>query len=876
MSKLNGISTRVRRGLNQSEFEKQMDEEMKHHIEEETQRRIASGEDPANARREAILAFGHIESIKEDERTRRLGHSIEQIWKDLVFSSRSLRKSPGFTLIAILTLAIGIGGNTAIFSVLNGLLLNPLPYPNSQRLVTVNESVGPANPAQASGGTFLEWERHNEHFEYIAASHIDSHNFVGKGDPIIVRGLEVTPQYLSVFGLTPQLGRDFRKEDDTAGANEKVAIISDSFWKQQFDADPNIIGKFAQFDGEGFQIIGVLEPESLLDPEVDYLAPTGILSETSKQSYDYNYVITVVALLKPGSTAEVATSQLTSVKAQYVEQYPARKQDWVVYVEPLQESLFGGARQSINLLLGAVGAVLLIACVNVANLLLSKTNSRKSELALRLALGATKGRIIRQLLTESLYLSCLGGAVGIGLAATIINPLISFIGVSDIQRLTISLDFRVLAFALGVSILTGVLFGLFPALKAAKPDVNEYLKEGGRSGSAGKRRSLQSLLIISETALTAILLVVAGLLIRSFINASNEDVGFERHGVLVFRANPTGDNIATIEKRILFADRVLAELKMIPGVTDAALITNMPMNGRSFYGDSVQRADKIEEDNNITAGFDAVSPGFFKAMRIPMLQGRDLTDFDNSTDAHKVMIINEAMVDRFFPEDEDPLGHKIIFKGDPYEIVGVVGNINRFAVDQSPPRQVYIPLAHFPWGQPHYMIRTEVPPASLISESRKAIQNVQPGLPIFEVETLEELADQTLGFRTMMLSLLSIFAGASLVLACIGIYGVMAYSVGQRTRELGIRLALGAEIRDVIRMVVKDGMLIIVAGLVIGAVGSVFATQLLRNQLYNVDSFDPLTLIGVATVLLAVGAAACFIPARRASRVAPMTSLRCE
>ncbi|MDQ8205393.1 ABC transporter permease [Pelagicoccus sp. SDUM812003] len=875
MSRVLGFLTRIRRAFRLGDFSQQMNEEMQHHIEAETSRRIAAGEDPVTARKNANLAFGHAESIKEAERRRRLGQSVELFWRDLAFAARNLRKSPGFAFVAIFTLAIGIGGNTAIFSVLNGLLLNPLPYPDSQRIVQVNESPGPNAFGAAGGGSFLLWERQNEHFDKIAGSHTMSHNFSGRGDPEVVRGLEVTPQYLSVFGLRPQLGRDFRPEDDQAGSNEHVTIISHRFWQQQFDGDPNVIGKYAVFDDQGYEIIGVLEPEALLDPEIDFLSPTGILNDEMKQSFGYHYVTFVVARLKPGATSEAAAAQLTALKLQNNDLYPPRKKEWVVSVDLLQERLFGGARQSLNLLIGAVGAVLLIACVNVANLLLSKTASRRSELALRLAVGATKGRIIRQLLTESLLLSCLGGLVGIGIAAITIDPLVTFAGISDIQRLTIGLDLRVLGFALGAALLTGFLFGLIPALKAARPDVNEHLKDGARSGTSGGRRKLQSILVISETALTAILLVVAGLLIQSFVNAANEDVGFNRDGLLVFRINPSGDNASSIEKRVRYADRLLAEFRAIPGATEVALITNMPMNGRTFYGDSLQRADKIEEDNNITAGFDAISPGFFNTLDIPILAGRDLSEADNREDAHKVMLINQSMVERFFPDGEDPLGKHMIFKGDPYEVVGVVGDINRFGVDTQSPRQVYIPLAQFPWST-HFAIRTDLPPLSLIPQVRKAVQNVQPGQPIFEVDTMENLANQTLSFRTMMLSLLSIFAGASLVLACVGIYGVMAYSVTQRTREMGIRLALGAKTQGVTNMVVKDGLLVIGIGLVVGILGAVFAGRLLQNQLYEVDSFDPFTYIGVAIVLLAVGAAACFLPARRASRVDPMTSLRCE
>ncbi|MCF3648160.1 ABC transporter permease, partial [Synoicihabitans lomoniglobus] len=872
---LSGLRTRLRRAFQRGAMDQQMLDEMKHHLDEETARRIAVGEDPATARRRAAADFGSVDARTEEVRDARFGAWAEHFWQDLRFAARNLRKSPGFTAVAVLTLAIGIGANTAIFSVVSGLLLNPLPYADSDRIMVIDEAPVPGGTGGSCGGTFLEWQENQIHFESMAAIHTMTHTMTGRGDPQMVNGWEVTPQYLSLFGLRTALGRDFRPEDDVAGANEHIVILSHRFWQETFNGDPGVVGDFVNFGGEGYQIIGVLDPDALLDPDVQFLSPTGILNDEQKQTRNYHYVTTTFAKLAPGATPAAAAAQLTTVKQGFNHLYPDRKKDWTVTVTSMQESMFGGARQPLNLLLWSVGVVLLIACANVANLLLAKTSARSGELALRLALGATKGRIIRQMLTESLLLAVLGGAAGIAVAAATINPLVVFAGVNDLQRIEIGLDGGVLAFALGASLLTGFVFGLLPALRAAGPNVGDAIKDGGRSGSAGRRRHLQSILIIAETALTVVLLVVAGLLMRSFLNAANQNLGFETDGALTFRLNQNGDTAQTVEKRLQFADQILAELRTIPGVESAAFISNMPMNGNRFYGDSIQRADRIEPDNNIIAGFDAVSPGYFQTMRTPLLRGRDLTAADNRIDAPKVLIVNQSVIDRFFDADENPLGYHIQFKGEPHEIVGVVADARRFAVDGQPFRQVYLPLAQFPWST-HYVLRTQLQPASLAAAVRQAVQRVNPNQPIHQLRTLEDMADETLNFRTMMLTLLSLFAGAALLLACVGIYGVMAYSVNQRTREMGIRLALGAAARDVIALILRDGLKVIAIGLAIGAIGAGFASHLLESQLYNVDPLDPATFVMVSLILVAVGATACFLPAVRASKTDPMQSLRAE
>jgi putative ABC transport system permease protein len=796
------------------------------------------------------------------------------MFSDLRFAVRQLMKSPGFTIVAVATLAIGIGANTAIFSVVNAMLLNPLPYPEANRLVVVNEAP-PGNRNGSCGGTFLDWYRNNQHFEQLAAFHPVNKIATGLGEPLQLTGWEVTAEFLQVYRITPALGRDFRPGDDAAGGNHHVAILTHECWQAHFGGRSSVLDELLRLDGTAYAIIGVLPRAVLLDPTVQFLAPAGILSAQYKQDRNYSYVTNTVGRLKPDSTSEMAAAQLTAVKLGLNDQYPAYKQDWTVRVDDMRESMFGNSRNALVTLLAAVGAVLLIACANIANLLLARTANRQAEIALRLSLGASKGRVIRQLLTESVVLGLLGGVAGIWLGTLAIDPLVRFAGIDRVQGLAVGLNLRVLGFAFTVAVLCGIIFGTLPALQAVKGDLIQQLKEGTRNSTGGRRRRLQSILIVTETALTVVLLVAAGLLLRSFVNVTGNDPGFARTGALTFQVAQSGATAQTVEKRTQFTDAILRELVAIPGVTSAGMTSAMPMNNRQYFGDFVHRADRPATANKNSAGFDAVSPDFFKAMGIPLLRGRTLTPADNQADAPRVMIVNAAFVERWFDEGENPLGARLVFKGAEWEIVGVVGSVRRFALDGPASPQVYHAQAFFPWHT-HYVVRTALPPLTLAAQVRQAVRNVDPDQPIGNLSTLEIAARNTLRGRTTMLLLLGLFAGVALLLACIGLYGVMAYSVAQRTRELGVRIALGAAARDVIRLVLQNGLGLLLLGVTLGAVGAAFATQILSSQLYQIGRFDPVVFVGVALTLISVGALACWLPARRATKIDPMTALRAE
>ena len=617
---------------------------------------------------------------------------------DLRFAFRQLAKSPGLVAVAILTLALGIGANTAIFSIVDALLLRPLPYSEPDRIVQVWEAPNTGGLAIACGGVFMDWQDHTTQFESIAAAHQADKNLMGDGDPIRISGLEVSADYLRVLRIKPALGRGFSPEDDSPGGEHHVVIISHELWQSRFHGDAGLVGRVIRIDAANYTVAGVLPPNAFVAANVGFLTPAAIRAEEWKQSRDYNYVCSVIARLKPGATILQAQGELNTVKRALNPSYPKFKEPWTVTVQPLQEALFGNTRPYMLTLLAAVGVVLLIACVNVANLLLAKASSRQGEMALRVALGATPGRIIRQLLVESLLLAFVGGAVGVLLGSFAIAPLISFAGVQGISGITIDVDTRVLAFALAISGATGLLFGLFPALSLARPDLNQHLKEGLRGSTAGSRSRLQSLLIVSETVLTVILLVSAGLLLRSFVAALHANPGFNREKVLTFDLTQPNSKAPTPGHRVRFVQQVLQRIEQIPGVAGAGMVSSTPMNGIVGYGDQVSREDRPETRNDLNASFDSVAGDFFKVVGIPLLRGRFFTEADNDEKAPKVMIINEALAKRFFGED-DPLGRLLHFKNAAWEIVGVVGNVRQFQLDIEPQPQVLLssgllPLVH--------------------------------------------------------------------------------------------------------------------------------------------------------------------------------------
>ena len=798
------------------------------------------------------------------------------MFSDLRFAVRQLAKSPGFLVVAVLTLALGIGANTAIFSVVDALLLKSLPYPESDRLVQIWEAPNTGGRAITSGGVFMDWQDHTTQLESIAAAHQANKNLTGGAAPVRVGGLEVSADYLRVLRVNPILGRGFSSAEDAPGGDRHVAVLSYELWQTRFQGNPAMVGQPIHLDGESYTVIGVLPPNALLAPNVSFLTPATIRAEAWKQSRDYNYVCAVIGRLKPGATLDQAAAELTAAKQALNASYPKFKVPWTVTLQTLHEATFGGARPYVLTLLAAVGFVLLIACANVANLLLAKASSRQGEIAVRLALGATTGRIIRQLLTESMLLALAGGAAGVSLGWLASDWLIKFTGVQAAPGVAIGIDDRVLLFALLTTCATGLLFGTFPALSAAHPDLQRHLKEGVRGSTGGARHRLQSLLIVSETALTVVLLVSAGLLLRSFVKSLNADTGFKSESVLVFDLSQPNTKAPTVGHRVRFVREILQRIAQVPGVASVGMASSTPMNGNAYFGDLVTREDQPDtrNDSRFNAGFDSVAGGFFQTLGIPLLRGRFFTEADNDEAAPKVMIVNDVLARRLFG-DEDPLGRLIHFKDATWEIVGVVGSVRRFALGFDPTPQVYYAQVYFPWYTT-IVVRTRVPPLTLAPGVRRAVQSVDPEQPIANLGTLEQAVGNSVQTSRIVLTLVGLFAATALVLACIGIYGVMAYSVAQRTREMGIRIALGAGSGQVVALVLRHGMTLVLVGVAIGALGSLGAGQLLSSQLYRVTGTDPLVFTLVAIALIVVALLACWLPARRATRVDPVTALRTE
>ena len=794
---------------------------------------------------------------------------------DLRFALRQIAKSPGFAVVTVLTLAIGIGANTAIFSIVNAVLLEPLPYPHSDRLVEVCEMPAPGSYIPfASGGAFVDWQDASTQLESIAAAHDSQRNLTGFGEAVRLHGLEVSADYLHVFGIVPSLGRDFLKSEDSASGDHDVVIISYELWQSHLGGDTGIVGKRIRLDGNSLLVIGVLPAHALFANDASFLTPSVIRPSGHHMSRDYNYVVSIVGRLRPGATAAQAAQELTLAKGATRSLYPVFKQKWTVGVMSLHEMTFGNMRPYVLTLLGSVAAVLLIACANVANLLLARATVRQSEIAVRVALGATSRRIVRQLLTESLILALAGGLAGLLVGEASIRPLVAFAGIGEAVGGAIGINARVLGFTLATALATGVIFGLVPALSAARPDLGNRLKEGARGSTAGSHRRMQALLLVSETAMTVLLLVCAGLLLRSFVKAMNADPGLKADNVIVFNISVPDSRAPATADKVRFGQMLVERLRQIPGVSQVGVGSSVPMNGGNNLGDLISREDRPETRNDSSAGFDSVAGDYFQALEVPLLSGRFLTRQDDTEKAPKVMVINDVLAHKFFG-DESPLGRQLHFKGDVWEIVGVVGSVRRYALDYGTTPSVYFAQTYFPWRM-CVVVRTRVPPLTLANEIRLAVRDVDPDLPIADMRTLEEAVNATLQTRRIMLVLLGIFAATALALSCIGIYGVISYSVAQRTREVGIRMALGADARQVVSLILRQGFRLVLVGLGVGIAASFGAGILIANQLYDVSRTDPIVMGGVVLVLSSVALLASWLPAHRASRVNPVVALRSE
>ena len=819
--------------------------------------------------------------------------ALETTLQDVVWAWRTLRKSPGFAITALAALAIGIGANTAIFSVVNAVLLRPLTYPQADRIVLFYLTT-PTGPAYGGSATkFNAWGAQTQVFEDVAAYEYTGAqlNLTGGANPEQVHGIRVSAGYFRLFGAAPVVGRTFGAEEDLPGG-ANVAVLSYGLWQRRFGGDPGLIGKSILLGGAPYTVVGVLSGgfNSELNSPPDVWTPLKI----DPESRDHAQFFNVVGRLRPGISLAMANAQLQIAAGEFRRRFPNIMGERDGFgVELFQDSLVSGVKPSLVVLAGAVGLVLLIACANVAGLLLVRATGRRREIAVRAAIGAGHGRIVRQLLIESLLLSGAGGAAGLVLGVAGVRALLAG-NAAGIPRIgdqgTIALDWRLPAFTIGLAVVTGMLFGLAPAVNAARADLTAVLREGARSGTSRRQSRTRSLLVVAEIALALVLLVGAALLIRTFVALRAVDPGFDSHQVLTLRLSLAGSRFASTSDVSRLAHDAMPRLETLPGVVRAAVSYSLPLEGN--FGVPFQIVGRTPVGGRYDGrGWMGVSPGYFEVFRIPLAGGRAFTDRDDGG-ASRVAIINQAMARQFWPKG-NPLGERILlgqgygpeFAEPAREIVGIVGDVHDQGLNLKPNPVVYVPAAQVTDGITAlamrastlaWAVRTRVPPETLRGPVEEELRRATGGLPVGRVVTMDEIVRESTGRADFNMSLLTIFGCAALLLAGIGIYGVMAYSVRQRTQEIGIRIALGAEGRHVRDMIVAQGMRLALGGVAIGVVAAFGLTRLLANFLFGVDARDPFVFITVPLVLGGVALAAVWVPAMRATRVDPVTALRSQ
>ncbi len=887
MDKQGKLRMRLRALLRKSEVERELDEELRDHLERQIEQNIRLGMSPEEARQAALKSFGGVEQAKERSRDARGARWLEEFWQDLRYGARTLVKNYGFTLIAVFTLALGIGANTAIFSVVNGVLLRPLPYKDPQRLVSVFAPRRLDQEFLISSGGFTVLRDQNQVFEQVAAflPMLDSSSITGDGDPEFLGGMTVSANLFTLLGVEAKYGRAFLPEEEKPGS-DRVVVISHRLWQRRFGSDQKIIGRTIALNHEPYTVVGVMPPElrfpldgtltGWLPREIDIYAP---LALTPEEINNQRKVLPVIARLKSQVSIEQAQAEMTGVAARIKRQYPDTNIDESVTLAPFHQQVVGRVKLALMILLGAVGFVLLIACANVANLLLARAAGRRKEMAVRAALGAGRWRMIRQLLTESALLAMLSGLLAL---------LPAFWGVGLLRRIIpenlpradeIGIDGAVFGFTLLVSLSAGILFGLIPAFQASRVNLSDALKEGARGyGGSGNNR-LRNLLVVSEVALALALLVGAGLMLRSFIRLMDVDSGLNPQNVLTVDIRLSRSRYSPPQQAAFF-QQLLERLRALPGVQAAGAVYPMPLSGmeENVVFDIEGRLPPVAGEQR-TAGPRDVSAGYFKAQGIQLLKGRVFTESD-SGDTPPVVVINEAMARRYWP-DQDPIGRRISFdsrNGQPIwrQIAGVVKSVRHMALNEEPRSEIYIPFTQHPLAFMTLVARTDGDPLNIVAAVRSRVQAVDQDQPISNVRTMEGRLAGAVSQRRFDLILLAIFAGLALSLAAIGIYGVMSYLVAQRAHEIGVRMALGAQTGDVLRLIIRQGMALTLTGVSIGLIAAFGLTRLLRNLLFDLSATDPLTFIVTALLLTMVALLACYLPARRATKVDPMIALRSE
>ncbi|MGB7284257.1 MAG: ABC transporter permease [Candidatus Acidiferrum sp.] len=893
MSILRSIAGGLRSLLRKEQVNKELNEELKGFLEMAAEEKVQQGMSRKDALREVRLERGNLELAREIVRASGWESCVQTCWQDLRFAGRILCKSPGFTAIAILTLALGIGANTSLFSVVNGVLLNPLPYPHPDQVVSVAGWFPGYGESSASYLNFLDWVRLNHTFSSLAAYRRDSFNLTGQGDAEQVTAMDVSASFFSLLSVNPILGRDFSSAEDQLGGPPAV-ILSGGFWKTKFGASPDIVGKALNLDGTDYTVVGVL-PENFYfccSSTRFHLSDVYVTIGASKDPpvRDRRMIsIWAVGRMKQGVALDQARADMDGVARNLGVAYPDTDKDVGIVVTPLEQVMVRDIRPFLLVLLAAVGFVLLIACVNVANLLLARSTGRGREFAIRAALGASQGRVIRQLLTESVLLAMTGGALGLLLASWGTRAALAALPSALPRANEVRLDPRVLLFTLVISLAAGVLFGLAPALKTSHPDLHETLKEGGR-GSSGARYRTQNIFVIVEMALAVVLLIGAGLTIRTLVGLWSVGPGFDPHNVLSFRVGFPPSVSNSDANAIRASLRQFTEkISSVPGISAVSLTTGAkPLDRES--GLIFWREDQPKPANEVSMPYALwyrVGPDYLKVMKIPLLRRRFLTAQDDAN-SPGVCVIDENFAQKFFG-NEDPIGKRLNFSlvyTQPLQIVGVVGHVKQYGLDETANSPIQAQFYMSPFQLPDnqlktwavftagYVIRTQSSPEAFAGAVRDALHEFNSKAVLYEPETMDSLIARSLASHRFAMILLAVFAALALVLASIGIYGVISYIAGQRAHEIGIRMALGAQRSHVLKIVLGQGARLALLGVVIGLAAAAGLTRLMTTILYGVSATDPLTFSAVAIVLTLVALVACYIPARRAMRVDPVVALR--
>ena len=870
------VPLRLRSLFRRGQVEAELNEELRYHLERQIEVNTAAGMSVEEARYAALRAMHGLDQRKEECRDMRRVRLIEDLWRDFRFSLRSLLKRPGFTAIALLALALGIGANTAIFSLVNAVILQPLPYRDPDRLISVYGTRNRSTQGSVGPTDFLDYRSQNKTFEQFAASGsmMLPMNLTGSGEPERLNASIITGNYFDTFGVRPALGRGFSLENEKTG-QDHVTVLSHAFWQTRFGGDPNIVNKTINLDGKAYEVLGVMPAEVVLPQPAQLWVPINFDADPEMKMRNARF-LRGIGRLKEGVTLDQAQTDTDLIAAQLEQQYPDSNTGWSLRLIPLREILVGGSRTMLFILFGAVGFVLLIACANVANLLLVRAAARQKEIAMRTALGASRLRIIRQMITESLLLAIFGGALGALLAVAGVKLLVS-LGEDNIPRTAnVKIDATVLAFTLLISLATGLLFGLAPAIRTMKENLVDALKDGIRGGSeATVKNRTRSLLVVFESAIAVMLLIAAGLLIRSLVALQNVDPGFDPNNVLTLRVDLPRQKYNTPEKASNFFEQLETRVAGLPGVEAVGLITDLPLSGEAR--DMPYRVEGRPATSDIAfVDFRHVDKHYFSAMRIPLRRGRNFTE-QEVRQSDKAIVVSQAFVDSVFP-NEEALGKRLIIwsgiRNEPYEIIGIVGDTRYQSLQGEPSATMYVPTRELLFV--NLVIRTQGDPLSLVGGVRKEVNALDPDQPIAAIRPMTEWVAMSAAGARYRTTLLGLFALLAMILAATGIYGVMSYSVAQRTQEIGVRMALGARPLDVLKLVVRQGMMLALIGVIVGLAGALALTRVMSSLLFGVTERDPITFVAVAALLIVVAFISCFVPAHRATKVDPLIALRYE